>query len=82
MWINDLSLKDPYYVLPVLMGITMFAQQKLTPTTLDPTQQKVMAIMPLVFTGMMVALPSGLTLYIFVSTLFAVVQQKILMSKT
>jgi YidC/Oxa1 family membrane protein insertase len=81
LWISDLSLKDPFYVLPVLMGITMYLQQKWTPSTLDPTQQKVMAIMPVIFTAMMVALPSGLTLYIFVSTLFAVIQQKILMSR-
>lgn len=78
-WIHDLSLKDPYYILPVLMGITMFLQQKLTPTTMDPTQAKVMMFMPVIFSFMMIALPSGLTLYIFISTLFAVIQQKILM---
>ncbi len=78
-WIQDLSLKDPYFVLPVLMGITMYLQQKFTPTALDPTQAKVMMFLPVVFSLMMVALPSGLTLYIFISTLFAVIQQKILM---
>ena len=74
-WIHDLSLKDPFYVLPVLMGITMFLQQKITPNTMDPTQAKLMLFMPVVFSFFMVSLPSGLTLYIWVSALFAVVQQ-------
>lgn len=75
LWINDLSLKDPYYILPVLMGVTMFAQQKLTPTALEPLQQKMMLFMPLIFSFFMISLPSALTLYIFVSTLFGVLQQ-------
>lgn len=74
-WIQDLSLKDPFYVLPVLMGITMFAQQKLTPSTMDPTQAKIMMFMPILFSFLMISLPSGLTLYIFVSALFGVGQQ-------
>lgn len=75
LWIHDLSLKDPYYVLPVLMGATMFMQQKLTPTTLEPLQQRIMLFMPLFFSLLMFSLPSALTLYIFVSTLFGVLQQ-------
>ena len=78
-WIQDLSLKDPFYVLPVLMGIAMFVQQKITPSAMDPTQAKIMLAMPVVFSLMMISLPSGLTLYIFVSTLFGVVQQVIFM---
>jgi YidC/Oxa1 family membrane protein insertase len=78
-WINDLSLKDPFFVLPVLMGLTMFAQQKLTPTTMDPAQQKIFMFMPIIFSLFMITLPSGLTLYIFVSALFAVIQQAIIM---
>jgi YidC/Oxa1 family membrane protein insertase len=74
-WIHDLSQKDPYYVLPILMGIAMFFQQKMTPTTMDPAQAKIMMIMPVLFTFLMVGLPSGLTLYIFISTLFGIVQQ-------
>lgn len=75
-WIQDLSMKDPYYVLPVLMAVSMFAQQKLMPTaTADPTQQKVMMFMPLIFGFMMSELPSGLTLYIFISTIFGIIQQ-------
>lgn len=79
-WIHDLSLKDPYYILPVLMGIVMFLQQKLTPMgNMDPAQQKILTWMPVLFSVFMLGLPSGLTLYIFVSTLFSVIQQKIFM---
>ncbi len=75
-WIHDLSIKDPYYVLPVLMAMTMFAQQKITPaTSADPTQQKVMMFMPLIFGFIMKDLPAGLNLYIAVSTLFGIGQQ-------
>lgn len=74
-WISDLSLKDPFYVLPLLMGITMYFQQKITPTTLEPAQQKIMNFLPIFFTFLMVTLPSGLTLYILVSSVFGVLQQ-------
>ena len=74
-WIHDLSAKDPYYIIPILMGVAMWAQQKITPNTMDPSQQKIMQFMPLVFTVMTVQLPSGLTLYIFVSSLFGFLQQ-------
>lgn len=78
-WVHDLSQKDPFYVLPVLMGVTMFIQQKITPTTMDPTQAKIMLWMPLIFSVFTFGLPSGLTLYIFVSTLFGVIQQQLFM---
>ncbi len=75
-WIHDLSDKDPFYVLPVLMGISMFFQQKMTPAAgLDPMQAKMMLAMPVVFTFIMLNLPSGLTLYIFLSTLMGILQQ-------
>lgn len=74
-WIMDLSLKDPYFVLPVLMGATMFVQQKITPTTMEPAQQKILMFMPVFLTFLLASLPSGLTLYMFVSTLFGVLQQ-------
>jgi len=74
-WIHDLSAKDPYYVLPVLMGITLFVQQKVTPNTMDPAQAKVLAFMPLLFSFFMLSLPSGLTLYMFVNGLAGVAQQ-------
>ena len=76
LWIKDLSNKDPYYVLPVLMTGAMFLQQKMTPNTIqDPVQKKIMLFMPLVFGVIMKDLPSGLSLYIFVSTLFGIIQQ-------
>jgi YidC/Oxa1 family membrane protein insertase len=75
LWIHDLSDKDPYFVLPILMGITMYIQQKITPTTMDPQQAKILQWMPVIFSFFMLGLPSGLTLYIFVSTLFGIVQQ-------
>ena len=76
LWIHDLSLKDPYYILPVFMGLTMFIQQKITPNaTMDPAQAKVLMLMPLLFTGFMVSLPSGLTLYMLVGAVFSVAQQ-------
>ncbi len=75
LWIKDLSLKDPFYVLPILMGVTLFLQQRITPNTMDPAQKKVLMFMPLLFSLFMINLPSGLTLYIFVSGLFGVTQQ-------
>lgn len=79
LWIHDLSAKDPLFVLPVLMAITMFIQQKITPSTMDPQQAKIMQWMPVIFAFFMLGLPSGLTLYIFVSTLFGIIQQYIFM---
>ena len=78
-WIQDLSLKDPFYILPVLMGVAMFAQQKMTPTAMDPTQAKVMQFIPIIFSFMMISLPAGLTLYIFVNTLSGVLLQQLFM---
>jgi len=75
-WIHDLSAKDPFYIFPVLMGLAMVVQQKITPMVgMDPVQQKMMLIMPVVFTFFMINLPSGLTLYMFVSTLLGILQQ-------
>jgi YidC/Oxa1 family membrane protein insertase len=77
-WIHDLTTKDQYFVLPVLMGIAMYFQQKLTPVA-DPQQAKILKFMPLIFSALMFTLPSGLTLYIFVSTLFGIAQQYVFM---
>ncbi len=82
LWIHDLSLKDPFYVLPLLVGGAFFVQQKITPSTLDDTQKKVMMIMPFLFTILMLGLPSGLSLYILVSTVFGLVQQYIFTKST
>lgn len=79
LWITDLSLHDKFYVLPVLMGVLMYVQQKMTPTTMDPTQAKIMAFLPLIFSVFMLNLPSGLTLYMFVSALFGFIQQYLMM---
>ena len=76
-WIKDLSLQDPLYVTPVLMGITMVVQQKMTPSTADPVQQKMFMFMPIVFTGMFLWAPSGLVIYWFFSNLLAILQQVI-----
>lgn len=81
-WIHDLSSYDSLFILPILMGVTMYFQQKLTPTTMDPLQAKILNFMPLIFTLFMVTLPSGLTLYNFISALFGVVQQYFLLKET
>ncbi|QSZ42472.1 membrane protein insertase YidC [Sulfurimonas aquatica] len=78
LWINDLSRMDGYYVLPVLMGASMFFQQKLTPTNFtDPMQEKVMKFLPVIFTVFFITFPSGLVLYWFVNNLFSIAQQSI-----
>jgi YidC/Oxa1 family membrane protein insertase len=74
-WITDLSARDPLYITPVLMALTMFWQQKVTPSTADPAQQRIMMMMPLMFGVMFLAAPSGLVLYWFVGNLFAIGQQ-------
>jgi len=74
-WIRDLSERDPYYITPVLMALTMFWQQRVTPSTADPAQQRVMMMMPLMFGVMFLAAPSGLVLYWLVGNLFAIGQQ-------
>lgn len=76
-WIQDLSAQDPYYVLPILMGISMFLLQKMSPTPVaDPMQQKIMTFMPLIFMVFFLFFPSGLVLYWLVSNLITIVQQQ------
>lgn len=75
-WIDDLTSKDPLYILPLAMGLTMFATQKLQPMQMDATQQRMMLyFMPIFFTFIMLQLPAGLTLYIFTNNLLSIVQQ-------
>jgi len=75
LWICDLAAMDPTYVLPILMGVTMFVQQKMSPVMGDPRQAKMMLVMPFVFTIMFVNLPSGLVLYWTVSNVLQILQQ-------
>ncbi|MCG9755291.1 membrane protein insertase YidC [Shewanella insulae] len=80
LWITDLSVQDPYYVLPLLMGASMFAMQKMQPMapTMDPMQQKMMQWMPMIFTVFFLWFPAGLVLYWLVGNLVAITQQKII----
>jgi YidC/Oxa1 family membrane protein insertase len=79
LWISDMSQPDPYFVLPLVLGASMFLQQKLTPTTADSQQAKMMMyMMPIMFTFFMLMLPAGLNLYILVNTLLTIAQQKLL----
>jgi YidC/Oxa1 family membrane protein insertase len=74
-WVVDLSAKDPYYILPVLMGGSMFVQQKMTPTTMDPVQEKMMLVLPVVFTFIFLSFPSGLVLYWLTNNVISIAQQ-------
>jgi len=74
-WVNDLSDKDPYYVLPIVMGITMVITQKMTPSSADPKQQKMMMLMPVIFTFMFLNFASGLVLYWLVNNILGIIQQ-------
>lgn len=80
LWITDLSVQDPYYVMPILMGISMFLMQKMQPMapTMDPMQQKMMQWMPVVFTVFFLWFPAGLVLYWLVGNIVAITQQKII----
>jgi YidC/Oxa1 family membrane protein insertase len=75
LWITDLSQKDPLFLTPVLMGVSMFVMQRMTPSTMDPAQQRVMMIMPLMLSGMFLWAPGGLNLYWLSSNLCSIAQQ-------
>ncbi|MBV1876398.1 MAG: membrane protein insertase YidC [Pseudomonadales bacterium] len=75
LWINDLSAMDPYFVLPILMGISMFVTQMLQPEPPDPIQAKVFKLMPIMFTFFFLWFPSGLVLYWFINNLLSILQQ-------
>ena len=74
-WVTDLSVADPYYVFPVLMGATMFLQQKMTPSMGDPMQQKIMMFLPIVFTFLFLTFPAGLVIYWTVNNILTISQQ-------
>lgn len=75
LWLSDLSVQDPFYITPLLMGVTMFIQQWLSPAVGDPMQRKVMLFMPLIFTFMFLSFPSGLVLYWLVNNILSIAQQ-------
>ncbi len=75
LWIKDLSVQDPYYILPIVMGASMVVQQKITPTTMDPTQAKVMLVLPAVMTFLFINFPAGLVLYWLTNNVLTITQQ-------
>jgi len=78
LWITDLSVKDPYYVTPVLMGITQYISQKMTPTSADPSQAKMMLVMPFVMTIFFINFQSGLVLYWLTTNVLQIAQQALM----
>lgn len=81
LWIHDLSVKDPYFILPIIMGLTMFIQQKLNPPPPDPVQAKMMNFLPIVFTFLFISFPAGLVLYWVVNNSLSILQQWYVMRK-
>ena len=77
LWIPDLSQKDPWFITPLAMGVSMFAMQKMTPSTMDPAQQRIMMLMPVVLTVMFVAAPAGLNLYWLTANIWSLFQQTV-----
>jgi YidC/Oxa1 family membrane protein insertase len=75
LWITDLSVQDPYYVLPIIMGASMVVQQKIMPTTMDPTQAKIMLFLPAVMTILFLTFPAGLVLYWLTNNALTITQQ-------
>lgn len=75
LWIHDLSTKDPYYILPIIMGVSMLLQQKLSPPPPDPMQAKVLMFMPILFTILFISFPAGLVLYWVVNNILSISQQ-------
>lgn len=81
LWMDNLSAADPYFILPVIYGITMFFQQRLNPAPVDPMQKKMMQMLPIMFTGFFAFFPSGLVLYWIVNNLLTIAQQTFIMKK-
>ena len=77
-WIVDLSAKDPYYITPILMGASMFLQQKMTPATADPMQRKIFLMMPVIFTFLFLSFPSGLVVYWLTNNILSIAQQYVI----
>ena len=75
LWMPDLAAKDPLFLFPIIMGVSMFAMQKMTPSTMDPAQQRIMMLMPVMLAGMFLWAPAGLNLYWLTSNLWSIGQQ-------
>lgn len=82
IWLADLSAKDPLYITPIVMGLTMFLQQRMSPPPADPMQRKIMMFLPLIFTVLFLNFPSGLVLYWLVNNILSIFQQWLMMRKT
>ena len=82
VWLADLSAKDPFYITPLIMGATMFIQQKMTPAPGDPTQAKIMLFMPIIFTFLFMNFPSGLVIYWLVNNILSIAQQWWMLKKS
>ncbi len=81
LWLADLSAKDPFYITPIIMGLTMFLQQRMSPPATDPTQQKIMMFLPLIFTVLFLGFPAGLVIYWLVNNILSIFQQWLMMRK-
>ncbi|MGE9984350.1 membrane protein insertase YidC [Desulfovibrio sp. SGI.169] len=81
IWLADLSAKDPFYITPIIMGLTMFLQQRMSPPATDPTQQKIMMFLPLIFTVLFLGFPAGLVIYWLVNNILSIFQQWLMMRK-
>lgn len=81
LWIDNISAADPYFILPVIYGITMFLQQRLNPAPVDPMQKKMMQMLPIMFTGFFAFFPAGLVLYWIVNNVLTIIQQTIIMKR-
>ncbi|MGE0643404.1 MAG: membrane protein insertase YidC [Nitrospira sp.] len=75
LWITDLSMQDPYYILPIIMGVSMFVMQKIQPTTMDPNQARIMLLLPVFMTFLFINFPAGLVLYWLTNNVLSIVQQ-------
>ncbi|MGL4722526.1 MAG: membrane protein insertase YidC [Desulfovibrionaceae bacterium] len=82
LWLTDLSVKDPFYITPVLMGLSMFIQQLITPSMGDPLQRKIMLFMPIIFTVFFLGFPSGLVIYWLCSNIISILQQWLMIKKS
>ncbi len=78
LWISDLAVRDPYFILPIAYGATMFFQQKLNPAPQDPMQAKIMQLMPVVFTVMFIMFPAALVLYWLTNGVLSIIQQYVI----